>query len=654
MLDFKPFACDGDALIIVPPFARLNAPALGVHILQACARAAGFQVNVLYANLMLGALIGPEIYTGICQTPASVVLGERLFAASAYDLPPLGRQPEQLFDYGSHFGLLPAEVKHRLVPLFERVQPYDPPELPVLLELEARIQAWADEVAGQVAALNCRIVGCTTMFEQTAASIALLRRVKALSPQTVTIIGGSNCEGEVAQAVARLSPAIDYVFSGESETTFVDFLGQVKANQPPAERIIYGQPCHRLDALPRPDFSEFFEQGEHYLPALAARPQRLALLYETSRGCWWGQKHHCTFCGLNGHGMAFRAKSPDTVINDLKELLARHPAHPVRMSDNIMPFTYFKTLLPRLQAELPGLQLFYEQKANLSLAQVMALKQAGVSEIQPGIEALSSSLLQRMDKGVSARQNITLLRYARAANLRLIWNLLWGFPGDQRQEYEETLALMPLLRHLQPPSGFFHLLIDRFSPYFDRPADYGLRQIKPFGGYAQLLPDEVEPDQLAYHFVADYDCDSHRQPELMLAIKSELETWQTAWQAAIKLSPTLKMPRPPLLLVTREADSRWLLRDTRGLPGTEESCWLTRSQAAAALVARPFAPTPEITWALERKVGVVLDGWHVPLATAEPELLQQFEAEQERSRPTVEAIKMEIPSSMPVQLVTFA
>ncbi|MCK6625837.1 MAG: RiPP maturation radical SAM C-methyltransferase [Anaerolineae bacterium] len=651
MLDANPFTDDSDALLIVPPFARLSAPALGVHILQTCAGAAGFQVKVLYANLMVGALIGPQTYTDICQTPATVVLGERLFAASAYDLPPLGRQPERMFDYATHFGLLPAEVRSRLTPLFEQVQPYAPPPLPILLQLEAQLQAWVETVAAQVVARNCRIVGCTTMFEQTAASIALLRRVKALSPQTVTIIGGSNCEGEVAQAIAKLSPAVDYVFSGESEITFVNFLRQVKANQRPAERVIYGQPCHHLDALPRPDFSEFFEQCAQYLPALAAKPQRLTLLYETSRGCWWGQKHHCTFCGLNGHGMTFRAKSPDIVLSELKELAAKYPARQIRMSDNIMPFSYFKTLLPRLQTELPNLELFYEQKANLSLAQVLALKQAGIAEIQPGIEALSTSLLKRMDKGVTARQNIALLRYARAANLRLVWNLLWGFPGDQRQEYEETLALLPLLRHLQPPSGFFHLLIDRFSPYFDRPADYGIRQLEPFGGYAQSLPDEVEPGQIAYHFVADYDCESHRQPELMLAIQRELDLWQTAWEATIKLSPSLTMRTPPLLRVTRETDGGYLLHDTRGLPDTTQETWLSHRQAAVALVARPFESSAEIEWALHRKVGVVRDGWYIPLATAGPELLREFESDVGQSGSTGEAIRIELPNSMPFRLL---
>ena len=116
-----------------------------------------------------------------------------------------------------------------------------------------------------------------------------------------------------------------------------------------------------------------------------------------------------------------------------------------------MPRSYFRTLLPRLAAEVPGLRAFYEQKSNLSLDNVLELKAAGICDIQPGIEALSTSLLKRMDKGVSARQNIALMRYARAVGLSLTWNLLYAFPGDQLEDYEQTLALVPLLRHLNPP-----------------------------------------------------------------------------------------------------------------------------------------------------------------------------------------------------------
>jgi hypothetical protein len=153
--------------------------------------------------------------------------------------------------------------------------------------------------------------------------------------------------------------------------------------------------------------------------------------------------------------------------------------------------------------------------------------------------------------------------------------------------------------------------------------------------------------------VADYPCEAHQHPELMAEIQSEVDAWRTAWQAELVLSPTIRVPMPPLLMVTREANGGWLLRDTRGLPDTDEHAWLTPQQLSVALAARPFTPTAEIEWALERKVGVVLDGWYAPLATASPELLQKFEVELERSRPTIEAIRVNPPSWAPVQLQNF-
>ena len=106
---------------------------------------------------------------------------------------------------------------------------------------------------------------------------------------------------------------------------------------------------------------------------------------------------------------------------------------------------FLEHLQIRLPDELPEVTVFYEVKANLSLPQVLALKRAGITSIQPGIESLSSRLLTLMKKGVQARQNLMLLRYARAAGLHLTWNLLWGFPGDDVEAYEETLAILPLI-----------------------------------------------------------------------------------------------------------------------------------------------------------------------------------------------------------------
>ncbi len=351
-----------------------------------------------------------------------------------------------------------------------------------------------------------------------------------------------------------------------------------------------------------------------------ARSGLILLPIETSRGCWWGQKHHCTFCGLNAQTMEHREKSPDRVISELQRLLEKHPTKIVCAVDNIMPRSYFRTLLPRLPAEVPGLQAFYEQKSNLSLNDVEALRAAGICEIQPGIEALSTSLLKRIDKGVSARQNIALMRYARAVGLSLTWNLLYAFPGDQAEDYEQTLALVPLLRHLSPPGGLSHLSIDRFSPYFSFPDNYGIANLRPMNGYDSVLPDGADTRKIAYHFIGDYASASRDRPDLMARLKTEVDHWMSLWRMEEQALPALALT--PMSL------DNFLLFDSRGLEGTDEIQFIDRDEASVVLTGRRLDERDDVVeWALDARLVVEIDGRFVPLVTAEPPVLREFESE---------------------------
>src|SRR5262249_57591180 len=117
-----------------------------------------------------------------------------------------------------------------------------------------------------------------------------------------------------------------------------------------------------LDALPYPDFADYFEQ---FARTRFARRWQPSVFVETSRGCWWGERMHCTFCGLNGATMAFRAKSAPRALAELTHLAAAHPGCDIQVVDNILDLKYFKTLLPALAKRRLPLSLFYETKPNL-------------------------------------------------------------------------------------------------------------------------------------------------------------------------------------------------------------------------------------------------------------------------------------------------
>ena len=582
-------------MLIVPPFAGVDRPSLGLHLLQANARQAGLEIAIFYANLFVANVIGQELYKAISYAPTFWLLGERFFARAAYGKTGLSAES---------FANLRAreDVDHQV-------------DAQALLTWSAQAERMTDDLAAVIAEANYPVVGFSTTFEQTAASIAMLDRAKALDPALVAIVGGANCEGPMAAGMLSLSANIDYVFSGESETSFVHFLTSLNDGVVPGQKVIRGDANSNLDDLPEPDYQEYYDQLRAFLPRLSESGD-VWLPYESSRGCWWGVKHHCTFCGLNGQTMAHRTKSSDVVLDQLKSLLARHPSRKISMVDNIMPHEYFTSLLPRVRPALGDVHIFFEEKANLSFEQVLLLKSAGVNVIQPGIESLSTRVLTLIDKGVTARKNIELLRFARAAGLALNWNHLMGLPGDQSEDYWKVIELIPALVHLNPPSGLFGLSVDRFSPYFEQPERYGVRDITPMASYFDVLPDEADVFRVAYHFSAEYDSESRVDRELQKALRNAIDRWRNLWRQDQCAVPTLS--------VASLDDETFLLLDSR-LNVSEPSVeFIDAEQARLVLAGDSNASERNLRWAGERRYVLSVDGRATPLATANPDTLSSF------------------------------
>jgi len=602
---------DADLVLVVPPLAHLTWPALGVHLLQAIARERGLNTRVVYLSVLLAERIGALHYAALANAPTDWVLGERLLGWKAWD----GLAPQVAFDglplgdrrvgggateYLDH---LTDGTGHVPVSWGDRYT------REALIEAAHAAGEVVDALADAIAQAGVPLVGATTSFDQTAPALALLQAVKARAPKIRTLLGGANCEAPMGPALAELTSAVDHVFCGESEPVFRDFLQAPEQ----APRIIQGGPVHDLDAWPGPRFDDYIDQLRAHVPEVLDQG-RVWLAYESSRGCWWGEKQHCTFCGLNGLGMAYRHKSPDTVVRDLNGLLQDSPTRYVAFTDNILPHHFHKQLLPRLPAEVGELHAFYEIKANLSLDRVGGLADAGVKVVQPGIEALSTPILRRMRKGVLARQNLALLRYAHACGVMVKWNHLFGFPGDTPQEWAGLPELLGVLHHLAPPNGLVYLSIDRFSPYFEEPETYGITDLRPAGAYAEVFPEHADIEALAYHFVGTWDSASQDDIALRNALWDAVEAWRTAWQRG----------EAPVCQVTPQGPGRWMLVDTRS--GQTVARTLTDPQARAALVGGPWDRVPLAQWAVDNRLAVELDGWCAPVATAPRQVLRQAEA----------------------------
>ena len=165
-----------------------------------------------------------------------------------------------------------------------------------------------------------------------------------------------------------------------------------------------------MDEVPTPTYEEFFKRLERS-PLRAELWPEVAILFESSRGCWWGAKSHCTFCGLNGSLMPFQKKPPARVVDEILGFAAQYKILDFVAVDDIIDLGHIRDLLPQLSAARCDLEIFYETKANLKKDQLRTFYSSGVHAIQPGIESLSTPILRLMRKGVTALQNIRLLKW---------------------------------------------------------------------------------------------------------------------------------------------------------------------------------------------------------------------------------------------------
>ena len=226
--------------------------------------------------------------------------------------------------------------------------------------------------------------------------------------------------------------------------------------------------------------------------------------------------------------MSFRLKNPERVYSELLELAGKYRCLSLNATDNIIDMDYFRELLPQLAETEVDFQIFYEVKANLRKDQIQKLAQAGITQIQPGIESLNTEILRMMRKGVSAIQNVQLLKWCFEYDVEPSWNILYGFPGEQAAQYEALPNIMRLLFHLPPPVGMTPVIFERFSPYHFNAAEYGLR-LTPVPIYQMLYPEQlVDFTKLAYYFAGEWPHEDDPQEYIQPAMES-FQEWVNYW-----------------------------------------------------------------------------------------------------------------------------
>lgn len=542
--------------LINMPFANLNMPSLALTQLKSILEEHfkdQIRVDIYYLNHNFANHMGVDFYNDVSslQDSQNSGLGDWFFRQIA-------------------FPALPNNAGVYLTRYFPQRNDQSSTLKGLILKSRRGLEQLMEDLITKYELDKADLVGFTSMFMQNVAVFAMAQKIKERNPKVTIIMGGANCESPMGQVIVKNVKQVDYVFSGPALKSLPEFVQHCLDHEESKYSSIKGVFSKRnyflntgpdaigeelsIDVPTKLEYDSFLSTWKENFANNGAKP---VLLFETSRGCWWGERAHCTFCGLNGTTMAYRSMKPELAI-DLISGLFKFSSTVSRLEsvDNILPKNYVQEVLPFINPP-ENMTIFYEVKADLAEHDVEMLSKAGVRAIQPGIESLSTSTLKLMKKGTSSFQNLILLKNCLLYGVNPAWNLLIGFPGEKEDVYRKYVEDIPLLVYLPPPTGAYPVRFDRYSPYFMKAEEYKL-DLHPLDYYSLIYPfEENDLENMAYFF-ADTNIDAEYAQTTFRwigPVREQVTRWVEKWQ-----QPSLATI--PKLFFKEERDGTIIL-DTR-------------------------------------------------------------------------------------------
>ncbi len=223
----------------------------------------------------------------------------------------------------------------------------------------------------------------------------------------------------------------------------------------------------KTTALPLPDF-DGFPLDSYFVPVLI-------LPYLATRGCYWGR---CTFCDHGqGYFDQYRGMPAHEVVRQIKALKEKYHAEHFLFADESYPPALFKKVIQLLVEQNVGIKWttlirFEETLQDSEIWKIAA--QSGCCTLYYGMESANERVLNLMDKHV--KQSVIVNNLREAAKVG-IWNhvmAFYGFPGEAREEAEETRQfLLDNKEHIHSVE-LFYFVAYRHTPMVRSPEKFGI------------------------------------------------------------------------------------------------------------------------------------------------------------------------------------
>ncbi len=301
-------------------------------------------------------------------------------------------------------------------------------------------------------------------------SIEVSEMVRLLAPNVPIIFGGWHPSLQTGQTLKE--DFVDVVVRHQGEITLLEILQQLEANQSldlvagcwfkRAGKIVMNpdRPSTPLSALPLPayDLVDF----DAYERAGGARK----LPYATSTGC----PYACNYCtDMVFYNRRFNPYDTSQVVAELTGMVQRHRLTDIALLDSNFLVDVKRAIAIAEGILQSGVKFRWSFQASTDLLcrmpdeDVSTLARSGVSHIGFGTESGSKDVLRLMNKPHQQIPDMyEAARKCKKAGIRVTYNLIFGYPGEEEKHRRATLNVMSEIAAQFDNVGFSPNI---FTPY---------------------------------------------------------------------------------------------------------------------------------------------------------------------------------------------
>jgi radical SAM superfamily enzyme YgiQ (UPF0313 family) len=299
--------------------------------------------------------------------------------------------------------------------------------------------------------LDADLVGIGGLITEYDEVVRLVKVIKARSGIPV-VLGGplaTTHSGEILVASGA-----DFAVIGEGEKTIVELVMAIRTGD--VHELIKGvvyrdangvvahpprEPEKNLDSIPHPArwLLDMGRYSTHHFKTFGIKvPRMKSTTMISSLSC----PYHCDFCFHGLHGYKWRARSPEDMVSEIKELGQNYGIQGIVFNDDTFAVSKKRVLdfCALLKKELPDVSWYCNGRVNLMDEEmIQAMADCGCVGIAYGIESGNQAILDSVHKQITLEQVERITALTKKYGIHVTGYFMIGILGDTRETIQETL-----------------------------------------------------------------------------------------------------------------------------------------------------------------------------------------------------------------------